>query len=575
MDPLEPQESPSADNTGKSEPVVLRSATPSESSPSKPLPDAEAVVLPEWQGNQAVASWFLQFQKCLKSIIYRYCGAIQKALLIFEENDATSYVHYESLSRFLRELWVRWKEFSDTKSITTTFLSSSVIYDDFLQPISWMTTPRNAARRFAEEMAQLRNTMRQVASELFVNRTLIQDAMARLEETYNGHHVAPFCGLPTPDESDDAAEKLEKFLLTDPDHESLPSEDEDTDTDEVPVIYSREMKDPNLLEENWLDPIWVEGYGYPGTVPREIEEYLEFDCADLYSMIGSIRSIFWLFNHRELVKVIDDPACILEDEIVAIPRNINPMGFLMNYYSELGKMPLFIRQLYDGVRFPQSFHVAPAFHIPDAVTSEPSRLCIADMYRFSRRQAFPETVLCLKIKCQKNKDRTLAQVKKKLDVTCNIDGDKLWFRGLSMVALTLSMSFFIPVISTGSPDNEFGPGIYTTNTFRLAVEYARPSGAVMVFKDPDLRDLNVWKPDLSEWQHLTAHWLQIPINGLKAPDNYKDADIIIGPLSVKQSEAKAKKRFPDQGEQLQLVCTSYESCKRLAASLAAIIYFTP
>ncbi|EAW22413.1 uncharacterized protein NFIA_010950 [Aspergillus fischeri NRRL 181] len=518
MDPLEPQESPSADNTGKSEPVVLRSATPSESSPSKPLPDAEAVVLPEWQGNQAVASWFLQFQKCLKSIIY-------------------SYVHYESLSRFLRELWVRWKEFSDTKSITTTFLSSSVIYDDFLQPISWMTTPRNAARRFAEEMAQLRNTMREVASELFVNRTLIQDAMARLEETNNGHHVAPFCGLPTPDESDDAAEKLEKFLLTDPDHESLPSEDEDTDTDEVPVIYSREMKDPNLLEENWLDPIWVEGYGYPGTVPREIEEYLEFDCADLYSMIGSIRSIFWLFNHRELVKVIDDPACILEDEI--------------------------------------SFHVAPAFHIPDAVTSEPSRLCIADMYRFSRRQAFPETVLCLKIKCQKNKDRTLAQVKKKLDETCNIDGDKLWFRGLSMVALTLSMSFFIPVISTGSPDNEFGPGIYTTNTFRLAVEYARPSGAVMVFKDPDLRDLNVWKPDLSEWQHLTAHWLQIPINGLKAPDNYKDADIIIGPLSVKQSEAKAKKRFPDQGEQLQLVCTSYESCKRLAASLAAIIYFTP
>ncbi|EDP56683.1 hypothetical protein KXW98_005298 [Aspergillus fumigatus] len=278
-----------------------------------------------------------------------------------------------------------------------------------------MTTPRNATREIAEEMAQLRNAMRQVASELRMNKALIQDAMARLEEMNNGHHVAPFCGLPTMHESDDAAEKLEKFLLTNPGHESLPSEDEDTDPDEVPPIYSREMKDPNLLEENWLDPVWIEGDGYSGKVPREIEEYLEFDCANLYSMIGSIKSIFWLFNHKELVKVVDDPACILEDEIIAIPRNINPMGFLMSYYSELEKMPLFIQQLYDCVRPHQSFHVAPAFHIPDAVTSEPSRLCIADIYRVSRPQAFPETVLCLKIKRQKNTDRMVAEVKKKLD----------------------------------------------------------------------------------------------------------------------------------------------------------------
>ncbi|KAL3414430.1 hypothetical protein V8F44DRAFT_487400 [Aspergillus fumigatus] len=344
-----------------------------------------------------------------------------------------------------------------------------------------MTTPRNATREIAEEMAQLRNTMRQVASELRMNKALIQDAMARLEEMNNGHHVAPFCGLPTMHESDDAAEKLEKFLLTNPGHESLPSEDEDTDPDEVPPIYSREMKDPNLLEENWLDPVWIEGDGYSGKVPREIEEYLEFDCANLYSMIGSIKSIFWLFNHKELVKVVDDPACILEDEIIAIPRNINPMGFLMSYYSELEKMPLFIQQLYDCVRPHQSFHVAPAFHIPDAVTSEPSRLCIADIYRVSRPQAFPETVLCLKIKRQKNTDR--------------------------MHVCPYIIDEFL-------------------------------------------------HSNLSEWQHLTAHWLRIPLNGLKVPDNYKDADIIIGPLSVKQSEAKAKKHFPDQGEELQLVCTS-------------------
>ncbi|KAF7125617.1 hypothetical protein CNMCM5793_001856 [Aspergillus hiratsukae] len=51
---------------------------------------------------------------------------------------------------------------------------------------------------------------------------------------------------------------------------------------------------------------------------------------------------------KDLVKVVDDPACILEDEIVTVPRNINPMGYLMNYYSEQGKTPLFIQEVYDG-----------------------------------------------------------------------------------------------------------------------------------------------------------------------------------------------------------------------------------
>jgi hypothetical protein len=42
----------------------------------------------------------------------------------------------------------RWKELSGTKSITTTFLTSSVIYhDDVLEPISRMATPRNAPQR--------------------------------------------------------------------------------------------------------------------------------------------------------------------------------------------------------------------------------------------------------------------------------------------------------------------------------------------------------------------------------------------------------------------------------------------
>ncbi|GIK04727.1 hypothetical protein Aspvir_008821 [Aspergillus viridinutans] len=370
-------------------------------------------------------------------------------------------------------------------------------------------------------------------------------------------------------------EKLENISLSDLDHEGLPSED-DIDSDEPPVIYSREMKDPKLLEENWLDPIWLEGIGYPGPVPPEIEEYLAFDCARCYSMVGSIRSIFWLFGHKELVKVIDDPACILEDEIVAVPRNANPMGFLMDYYSEQGKMPLFIQEVYDGLRLPQSLHAAPAFQIPDAVTSEPSQRCIADIYPFSRPRTFPDTALCLKIKSERNLHKTVGQVRRKLGESLNIDSDTLWFRGLSMVGLTLSMSSFIPVINPNAHENEFGPGIYVAKDFKTAASYARPSGAVMVFKDPDFRDLNVWRPDLSDWQHLTAHWLQLPLGELKVPESYKHADVITGPRSrpLNQSEARTKKCFANQSEDLQLVCTSYDGCKRLAASLVAIIYFT-
>jgi hypothetical protein len=59
------------------------------------------------------------------------------------------------------------------------------------------------------------------------------------------------------------------------------------------------------------------------------------------------------------------------------------------------------------------------------------------------------------------------------------------------------------------------------------------------------------------------------------PESYKHADVIIGPRSLNQSEAMSKKRFAKQSEDLQLVCTSYDGCKRLAASLAAIVYFTP
>lgn len=208
-EPAAPTTDPAAPETS----IVLRSATPSESSPSKPFPHLEALALPEWGEGQDAVSWFLQFRKAIKSLIYRYCATIQKALLIFEENDATSYRHYGCLSWFLSNLWTRWKEFRDTKHITTTFLSSSVIYDDFFAPLPWMTTPRNAPHRFSIAMAELRRTTRQTAIQFFENSGLVKDAMARLAEANDGHDTPPFEGFPAACERDDPADQVAMISL--------------------------------------------------------------------------------------------------------------------------------------------------------------------------------------------------------------------------------------------------------------------------------------------------------------------------------------------------------------------------
>lgn len=137
------------------------------------------------------------------------------------------------------------------------------------------------------------------------------------------------------------------------------------------------------------------------------------------------------------------------------------------------------------------------------------------------------------------------------------------------------MSFFIPVISSNAIGNEFGPGIYASNDFELAARYAGPNGAIMVFRDPDLSDLTVWRPDLDEWNFLTATWLQLPVNDVKVPAEYRTADIIIGPVSSNQRIARQKKCFLTQGPELQMAAVSYDGCKRFAAALEAIIYITP
>ena len=56
------------------------------------------------------------------------------------------------------------------------------------------------------------------------------------------------------------------------------------------------------------------------------------------------------------------------------------------------------------------------------------------------------------------------------------------------------------------------------------------------------------------------------------PGHHSTADVIQGPVSMDQGEARKKGRFPSQGKSNQIACASYSSCEHLARSLVALIY---
>jgi hypothetical protein len=67
---------------------------------------------------------------------------------------------------------------------------------------------------------------------------------------------------------------------------------------------------------------------------------------------------------------------------------MKPMGYLMKYYSKQGKMPLFIQEVYDGVRLRQSLHVAPAFQIPTQLPQNHPTAALRTCTRLAARRRF-------------------------------------------------------------------------------------------------------------------------------------------------------------------------------------------
>jgi hypothetical protein len=84
-----------------------------------------------------------------------------------------------------------------------------------------------------------------------------------------------------------------------------------------------------------------------------------------------------------------------------------------------------------------------------------------------------------------------------------------------------------------------------------------------------------WKPDEGESSALTANWLNLPLRDIHVSEKHESADVIIGPVSADQRMARKQKRLAKPSNNFQMACVSYDSCKRLAASLAVMIYLIP
>ncbi|KAB8210717.1 hypothetical protein BDV34DRAFT_220391 [Aspergillus parasiticus] len=326
-----------------------------------------------------------------------------------------------------------------------------------------------------------------------------------------------------------------------PQEEEKPeAEGEETDDDD-----EREpMYDNTDYDHVCFDPIW---YGdYPGDemppeIAVELGENLEF--ARYHQMVGSSRTIF---------------------HMCAIPIGCFPVSFLLSRYQEEGIFP------WDHVPGLQSGAVRKC-SIPASVTGTVTTQELQTLYPFSRQVTSGETIKVVRVQDNRNFHKFEKDV-----IAHFTDGllqrkDTL-FRGPSLFALEQPLAFFLPVISSTNADNEFGPGIYTTESLLTAKKYAGRTGAIVVFSTPDERSLKCWEPTGDEWRRLTAKWIGLSLSDIGVPPDYQTADVIKGVMSADQSKAQRQNRFLNPDDVKQTAFVSYRGCESLRRELKAIIF---
>ncbi|KAB8269321.1 hypothetical protein BDV30DRAFT_217047 [Aspergillus minisclerotigenes] len=343
------------------------------------------------------------------------------------------------------------------------------------------------------------------------------------------------------------------------------SEAKDVETDDDD---EREpMYDNTDYDHVRFDPIWYRDQGYAGDqMPPEIAEHLgeNLEYAHIHQMVGSSRTIFHMCGRPDVVQMIDDPAYVIDDEIVGIPIGCSAVSFLLSRYQEDGIFPCeYIPGMEGGA--------VRKCAIPASVTGTVTTQEVKALYPYSRQVTRGETIKVVRVQHSAN----LGKFEK--DVMAHFtDGllrrkDTL-FRGLSLLALEKSLAFFLPVISSTNADNEFGPGVYTTDSLATAKKYAGITGAIMVFSTPDERRLTCWEPMGDDWRRLTAHWHGLPLSDIHIPRIYQDADVIKGAMSANHSNAQRRSRFLSPANIKQTVFVSHRGCESLRRELKAIIF---
>lgn len=247
--------------------VLLPPATPSETTPSKPIlaREAESIIAPQWGNKQEAVEWFLQLRRALKSIVYRFLINVQEARNIFEENDATSYLDYAKLAWALSDLWHGWKVFITENTMTTDFLADALAFCDFTSVIKFMKTPKRASRKHTSQMSSIRHSASSISAELHTLQARVNEAILQLEESdeiLDIEQLPPLPQLPVFEDVPDPSTLQPPAQIT----EESPKEIEE---EYVPAGWPR---DPTTLDLDAFKPVWTTIHGYPGEMPADIKE---------------------------------------------------------------------------------------------------------------------------------------------------------------------------------------------------------------------------------------------------------------------------------------------------------------
>jgi hypothetical protein len=285
-----------------------------------------------------------------------------------------------------------------------------------------------------------------------------------------------------------------------------------------------------------------------------------------------LQSLLWLAGCDELVSAIDDPAYVLRDDVEIVLNGASILS-VIGRHAEQGEIPeVFLLRL-SGLSWPVITTVPPSCHqIPSHVSDTMASHQLADLFPYFCQSSLPSSIRSVRLK----RDKNLGRMEMKIRSVTGFGSDqsRLWFRALSLDALISTMVFFIPQLTSQNRENEFGPGFYTTDALHFALAYLRGGGAIMVFKEPDVRNLQVWYPMEGHWNEMMAFWHRIPLSiaSNPAPAQRQSAALIQGPISEGTSMAIRQRRVPSRSEVEQLVAVSYQGCEALSKSLDSIIF---